>query len=434
MENVRNQFENLKSRVFYGDRDSTWPTAVKFGLTPETEKIIDTFDKEMSLSNRSIGTRMNYFKCLRNFFFYLACEKGIKTLDLDKITKEDLIDFFHSISNRGMKPGTVNVHKHVVKKLYKFMNGDEEYPKLVKWIKFERKPKPQLPKNLITEEQIKTLIIFAKNARDKAIIASLAECGGRVSELLNVNLDDLEWLFDEQTMTPIVRMRLVDIKGHTGERRVELFDSVPYLQAWLNEHPYRDNPEAPLFVCSGNKNFGRRMGRHMVWTIIYAVGKRAGLENVTLNPHSFRHRSLTEKGKFMSKFELAKFAGHTMSSRMVDVYIHLEDRDINNKLRQIRGLAPIESVKQLKSALTIKRCVCGEVNPTTAIFCNRCRKPLDEKFVEISKKDLETTLEKEAFAKEFMNFIMENPKASEFMENMMRMFVERKQTANEKIL
>ena len=434
MEDIGNQFKKLKSRVYFGDRDSTWSTAVKFNLTPKTRKTLEDFDKEMSLASRKIGTRMNYFKCLRTFFFYLCKEKGMKTIGLENLKKEDLMDFFHNINSGEMSPGSVNIHKHVVKTIYKYMSGEEELPNIVRWIKFERKPRPQLPKNLITEEQIKKLIIYANNTRDKTIISCLAETGARVSELLNVNIDDLEWLFEEHMKIPIVRIRLVDVKGHTGERRIELFDSVPYLQNWLNEHPFRNTPESPLFICMNNGNFGQRMGRQMVRTILRKVGKRAGLENVTLNPHSFRHRALTEKGKFMSKFELAKFGGHTMSSKMVDVYIHLEDNDINNKLRQARELAPIESVKQLRSALKAKRCDCGEINPPTAIFCNKCRKPLDERFVEMSRKEMETTFEQERFAKEFMNFAMENPDFLNTLREMIRMYVEKKQGGGAKNL
>jgi integrase len=425
VENVGKQFETLKSRVFFGDKDSTAPSDVKFNLTPRTKKIIENFDKEMALANKRIGTRMNYFKCLRTFFFYLGKEKGIKTIGLENLNKEDILDYCQFINDGRMKSGSVNIHKHVIKRIYKFMTGDEEYPRIVKWIKFERKPKHSLPKNLITLEQIKELITCAKNSRDKAIISCLAESGARTSELLNVNIDDLKLIFDEVTKTPIIRMSLEDIKGHTGERNIELFDSIPYLQKWLNEHPYRDNPGSPLFVSLSSATFGKRMGRHSVWELLSTAGKRANLKGVTLNPHSFRHRALTENGKFMSKFELAKFGGHTMSSKMVDVYIHLEDNDINNKLRMARGLSPINSVKQLKSTLKVKRCVCDEINPSTAFFCNRCQRPLD--------REMKEQFDKERIAKDFLNFIMDTPEASRFMENMMRMFVGKKHMKVENI-
>jgi len=406
MEHIEKQFEAIKDRVFHGDKNSTWPAAVKFELTPETKSKIEGFDKELSLSNRKLTTRMNYMKCLRNFFFFLAAEKKLKVIGLEKLAKEDLLDFFHHINSGRMSAGSVNIHKHVIRLVFKHMAGEDELPKIVRWIKFEKRQKPHLPKNLITEEQINEMIKYVATPRDKAIIACLAECGGRVSELLNVNIDDLEWLFEEETKVPIVRMRLVDCKGNTGERRIELYDAIPYLQGWLNGHPDKDNPNAPLFISMGNGNFGERMGRNMVWRILDTAGRKAGLENTTLNPHSFRHRALTEKGKFMSKFELAKFGGHTMSSKMVDVYIHLEDEDVINKQRQARGLAPIKKIERVKSMLNVKRCACGEVNPGTGVFCGRCRAPLDEKFVKMSREKLKEDIEKDMEEHDFIRGLM----------------------------
>lgn len=424
VEDIGKQFETLKQRVFWGDKDSTWPTAVKFKLTPRTMEVLENFDRELALGNKKAGTRMNYFKCFRNFFFYLHKEKGVQVIGLENLKKENLLDFFQHIKDEGLKTGTVNVHKFVVKKIFKYMAGDEEYPKIVKWIKYEKKKKPSLPKNLITLEQIRKLILCTNCSRDKAIISTLVESGARISELLNVNMDDITWLFDQETKTPIVRLRLVDIKGHTGERNLEVVDSVPYLQKWLNEHPNSGDQSAPLFISLNKANFGRRIGRHSVWQILHTAGKKANFEGVTFNPHSFRHRALTENGKFMSKFELAKFAGHTMSSKMVDVYIHLEDNDINNKLRQARGLSPIKHSKQLKSALKIKKCTCGDINPSTALFCNKCRAPLSPK--------MKDQFEKEKIAKEFLNFIVKNPDSTEFMESMMKSFVKQKQMIGEK--
>jgi len=229
MEGIGNQFETLKSRVFYGDKDSAEPRPIKYNLTEKTHKTLENYDKEMSLTNRKIGTRMNYFKCLRNFFFYLCGEKGMKTIGLENLTKEDLLDFFHHINNGKMSIGTKNIHRHVIKKIYMLMEGGDEYPATVKWIKFEKKPKPKLPKNLITEEQIWELIKCASKSRDKALISMLLESGARVSEVLAVNMEDMEFLFDEETKSAIIRVTLIDIKGHTGERRVEFFDSVPYI-------------------------------------------------------------------------------------------------------------------------------------------------------------------------------------------------------------
>lgn len=38
------------------------------------------------------------------------------------------------------------------------------------------------------------------------------------------------------------------VSSKTRMRRIRIIDSVPDLQLWLNQHPDRDNIQAPLFV------------------------------------------------------------------------------------------------------------------------------------------------------------------------------------------
>jgi len=41
------------------------------------------------------------------------------------------------------------------------------------------------------------------------------------------------------------------LKGKTGVRRVRTINATPYLHDWLNMHPNKDDPEAPLWVNIG---------------------------------------------------------------------------------------------------------------------------------------------------------------------------------------
>jgi hypothetical protein len=38
------------------------------------------------------------------------------------------------------------------------------------------------------------------------------------------------------------------VNGKTGQRRIRIIASVPYLTEWLNKHRDKDNPEAPLWT------------------------------------------------------------------------------------------------------------------------------------------------------------------------------------------
>lgn len=72
---------------------------------------------------------------------------------------------------------------------------------------------------------------------------------------------------------------------------------------------------------------------------------------------------------------------------------------------------------------------CQEENTATTKFCSRCGWEVGK---DLSQVKLESG--KQQISKEFMNFVMDNPKGTEFMKEMMRMFVEKKQTEDEKNL
>ena len=46
------------------------------------------------------------------------------------------------------------------------------------------------------------------------------------------------------------------VNGKTGQRHIPLINSIPYLKDWLDDHPQRGNPNAPL-ICG----YGRSLGR-----------------------------------------------------------------------------------------------------------------------------------------------------------------------------
>ena len=95
-----NEYENIKREALYGD---------------ETKKILEDFDREKRLSKKALGTRYIYWKCIRNFFFYLAKQRRMKIIDLETLTKDDIADF---LDNCGYADTTVNTHKITIKIVY----------------------------------------------------------------------------------------------------------------------------------------------------------------------------------------------------------------------------------------------------------------------------------------------------------------------------
>ena len=92
----------------------------------------------------------------------------------------------------------------------------------------------------------------------------------------------------------------------------------------------------------------------------------------------------------MSEFEVKYLAGHKMSSRMANVYIHTNDQDVANKERIRRGLKPLETSGKIKKhhLATLKCTQCGNVNPATFQFCFSCGDPIGDTELSRQKKFL----------------------------------------------
>ncbi|MEM2751143.1 MAG: tyrosine-type recombinase/integrase, partial [Nitrososphaerales archaeon] len=152
----------------------------------------------------------------------------------------------YKIERKDYSPFTKHDYKVVLKKFYKWLCGGEEYPEQVKWIKTTLKMKDELlPEDLLTEDEVMKLVDKADSLRDKAFIITLYESGARIGELDSLRIKDV--VFEEN----YARLML---EGKTGSRRVIVVASTPYLQAWIQSHPLKNNPDAPLWINIGTVN------------------------------------------------------------------------------------------------------------------------------------------------------------------------------------
>ena len=137
--------------------------------------------------------------------------------------------------------------KEILKRFYKYVrNGNADkitpFPPEVAWISTEVKRNEQKEPDVLGEDEIKRLITGATSTRDKAFIAVLAEGGFRIGEILSGSIGDA--VFDENGVRLTVR-------GKTGQRTVRLITSAPLLGFYVQEHPLKNDPTAPLWYKFG---------------------------------------------------------------------------------------------------------------------------------------------------------------------------------------
>jgi len=156
-------------------------------------------------------------------------------------------------------------------------------------------------------------------------------------------------------------------------RKIVIINSMPYLIRWLNDHPLRDNLEAPLFVTHTLKKFSRPG----ITSLILQYAEKAKIKKA-VNPHWFRHSRITEISQVFNEAEMRNFAGWSSISNMPARYIHESEDIMAEKLKKRAGLKV--DAKIFQDELKPKPCVyCGAVNEADSNFCNKCASPLNVK-------------------------------------------------------
>lgn len=299
---------------------------------------------------------------------------------LEDASKEDIMKLVRRIEQGNYSEWTKHDYKVVIKRFYKWIAGDEEYPDKVKWIKTTfRKNNRKLPKNLLTRQEVEEMIRVAEHIRDKALVAFFYESGFRIEEILTLRIENV--MIDEYSAK-------ITGTGKTGMRRIRLISSVPYLAAWIDNHPFRDDPEAPLWVKIGSTDKDEIIHYSNARRIIKTLAKKANIKK-RIYPHLFRHSRATHLANKFTESQLNHYFGWVQGSAMPSTYVHLSGRDLDDKIFEINGLK--EEKKGKKEEPTVKKCYrCEKMNPSNGKFCGRCGSPLDvETAMEIDEKKKE---------------------------------------------
>lgn len=326
-------------------------------LTPRNKELLKKFyDQNQVGKLRQLKT----LKVLRNI--------GLKlNKDFDKTTKEDIQEYVNWLNKSDYSEWTRHDYKAILKLFYKWLLGNnEEYPEQVKWVKQNKKyGRTKLPEELLTQEDVYNLLRNAETDRNRALISLLYETGARIGEVRGLRIKNLS--FDQFGCK-------LTLNGKTGMRRVIVRECVPYLKAYLNNHPRINDPESFVFLS----NAGNFMSYVGTCKILKGTFERTGLKK-KCNPHLFRHSRATFMANHLTEAQMKNYFGWTQSSEMASVYVHLSGRDVDEAvLSNVYGLKQVKDEAE-KSKITPKTCPkCKELNPVTNKFCGLCSNPLDE--------------------------------------------------------
>lgn len=345
----------------------------KSKISEKNKKLILDFDKVCALEGLSKPRRIKIISSLMNFaWLYL-------NMDFDKANKDALKEAILKIDAKDdYSPWTKQGYKSIVKKFYKwYAFGDNykqrlEYPEIVSWLRvnLSAKDKPRVQASeILTEREIDMLIESAEHPRDKAFISMIYELGARIGEIGGLSVGDASR--DEHSF-------IIDLTGKTGHRTPRIVISDPYLRTWLNSHPLKDNPNAPLWIMIGDRNKNKRMKYAALRALILRLRKKAKIKK-RVYPHLFRHTRVTHLliNKQINETQAKVYFGWVPSTHMLSEYSHLVSKDVNELMLEIHG---IKTSGEEKHEPKIKQCPrCNQINPKDHIFCKHCGSVLDIK-------------------------------------------------------
>ncbi|MEM1532111.1 MAG: tyrosine-type recombinase/integrase [Nitrososphaerota archaeon] len=313
---------------------------------------------------------------------------------LDKVNESDVRAALSSLEEKGYSDWTKHDYKVAVRRFYKWLR-DNDNPPEVSWIKIKSYGKCKLPEELLTEEEVKLMASKATNLRDKAFVLVLYESGARIGEMLGLKIKNVT--FDEYGAAIIV-------SGKTGMRRIRIVASAPMLAEWLDNHPLRNDPDAPLWIGLWTKNYLKPLDYPAVAKMLKTLAKRAGIKK-RIYPHLFRHSRASHLANILTEAQMKEYFGWKQDSEMAAVYVHLSGRDLDKALLRASGM-PIEEDLEVKEFRLIMCQRCKEQNSPGISFCRRCGAPLDLKVaLELDEKKNSEIAELKDMMKELCKLI-----------------------------
>jgi len=258
---------------------------------------------------RSLKTVANYDRYLSRFLKFAGAKRPAD------IGSEAVRRFRLSL-NKTLQKNTQNYHLIALRSFLKFLakRGIKSLPSA----EIELAKTSQRDLDLISRDELERLLRApgektALARRDRALLELLFSTGLRVSELCNLNRDNIDLRQDE-----------FSIRGKGGRVRV-VFLSPAAKQALKIHLEKLDTPGEALF---SNKNGGRLTSRSVERTVErYAI--KAGISR-KVTPHTLRHSFATDllrNGADLRSVQM--LLGH-QSIVTTQIYTHLTDRQLKN--------------------------------------------------------------------------------------------------------
>ena len=283
--------------------------------------LIQAYENYLSkVKHASANTIASYMRDIRQFSQWLNAAEGIDVIDASQV---NIAEYLRHLELDGRSGATISRCLASLKNFYLYLVSSgflEKTP--VTDIRVDRGEK-KLPQ-ILSGREIELLLaqpvcVDAKGYRDKAMLEVMYATGMRVTELISLDVDDVN-----------LEMGIIKCDGTKKSRAIPLYPmALRALTIYLREvrdSMIADPDETALFVNVG----GARMSRQGFWKILKHYQETAHIEK-EITPHTLRHSfavHLLENGADVGS--LQELMGHCDISS-TQLYTQM----VNQKLKSV---------------------------------------------------------------------------------------------------
>ncbi|HOE32763.1 MAG TPA: site-specific tyrosine recombinase XerD [Smithella sp.] len=260
------------------------------------------------------NTLESYSRDLHRYLAFVQTNRKIS--DIDNVTPEIVVDYLTKLREEGLAANSMNRALAALRGFYKYLLREKviaqnplAHIELAKvWMK--------LPET-ISKEEMKTILAQPGNRnnaaiRNTAMLELLYATGIRVSELINLTMNSINW-----------QVGFLIVMGKGSKERIVPIGRIAYdcVRRYVDEirPKFMQKKSTDVLFLS---RFGKKFTRQGFWKIVVACARQAGLQK-KVYPHTFRHSfasHLLEGGADMRTVQV--MLGHS-DIATTQIYTHI---------------------------------------------------------------------------------------------------------------
>lgn len=325
-------------------------------------EFIYAIDAEGSVNRGTMVSNLNRLR--------LTAERS--DVPLVDMSKTHIDSFIFSLKHdRGLSHGTIRNYRKALRKFYQ-MRG-------VEWaddIKIGASKTTGVdPSELLTEAEIEQLLDTCESARDKALIALLADTGLRIGAIASLRVRDVQ--MDGQAAMVTINEN-ANVKGASGT--IPLTWSEGFIAGYLNVHPNRSDIDAALLhrhagYESDDEDDNGALRYQYLARRVKRIADKAGIDRARVNTHNFRKSAISRWiREGLSEQAIKHRACWDVDTDQIKTYSGVRDEELNDQILEHYG---IETASEESTRPDLESCPrCSAAIRSSDRFCPGCAAPL----------------------------------------------------------